>query len=460
MRRDFRISLTVAAFGLAAATFQMTAAAGSGSGAPLRHRFPFHPRPQASTLPTPIFAGGGSVPAQMLRAWGNQFGVTPGQPAAPSKANVEMLFASTNGPAGERYLINQAFDSQNTPAGSPTYTDTTNGRDWTFPYPNSNDPATYPDYVIGSPLSIALQTQYNSETLAQRGKAVQVPIVEAGIAMAYNLGPYASLGSRTQFVMSRKTYCGIYTGTIVDWSDPQVTADNGGTPVVSAATPIDAVYRADSAGSTFILTTHFNAVCAKAGVPYGQGVSETFSLPNPVPPNANFVGANGNAALINNVLMPANSTHGAVGYTGPSSVQPISKTGPPAAALINRMGVANMPTVAAVKEAFLKGPYTGPPPGWAPRPHTYVPDPRGNGSYPISGLIFMLFYHCFPAGDPDVPAMQAFFDAAMAPEISGLTTYDMLAEAAGLAELSNVRKKTVRTALMNVQLVPPMGTCR
>jgi phosphate transport system substrate-binding protein len=459
VNRDFRIMLTVAALGLAATTFQMAAAAGNGTGPSMHHRFPFHPRPQASTLPTPIFAGGGSVPATMLRNWGNLFGVTPGQPAQPSKANVEMLFASTNGPAGERYLINQAFDAVNTPAASPAYTDTTNRRDWTFPYPNATSAPTSPDYVIGSPLSIALQTQYNSQTLSQRGKAIQLPIVEAGIALAYNLGPNASLGSRTSLLLSRKSYCGIYTGTITDWSDAQVTADNGGTPVVSAPTPIDAVYRADSAGSTFILTTHFNAVCAKAGVPYGQGVSETFALPNPVPPNANFVGATGNTALINDVLHPANSAHGAVGYTGPSTIQQNNPNDPPAAALINRHGVANLPTVTAVKEAFALGPYTGPPPGWPVRPHTYVPDPKGRGAYPISGLIFMLFYHCFPAGDPDVPAMQAFFDAAMAPQVSGLTPYDTIAEAAGLAELTNLRKKTVRVAMMNIKLVPPMGTC-
>ncbi len=395
----------------------------------------------------------------MLRNWGNRYGVTPGQPAAPSKANVEMLFASTNGPAGERYLIDQAFDSMNTPAGNPAYTDTTNGRDWTFPYPNLSATPDAPDYVIGSPLSTALLSQYNSQTRPARGKAEQVPIVEAGIALAYNLGPYAALGSRPQLNLSRKSYCGMYTGVIVDWSDPQITADNGGMPVVSAPTPIDAVYRADSAGSTFILTTHLNAVCAAAGYPYAQGVSETFSLPNPLPPLANFVGATGNAALINDVLHPANTTHGAVGYTGPSSVQPISPGGPPAAALINRKGVANMPTVAAVKEAFLKGPYTGPPPGWPARPHTYVPDPKAKGAYPISGLIFMLFYHCFPNTNSDIPAMQGFFGAALAAQTSGPTAYDMDAETAGLAELTNGRKMTALDALSNIKFIPPSGKC-
>ena len=392
----------------------------------------------------------------MLRLWGNQYGVTPGQPASASKANVEMLFASTNGPAGERYLIDQAFDDETTPAANPPYQDTTNGRDWTFPYPNSGSAPGPPDFVIGSPLSTALLGDYDSETLPARGKAVQEPIVEAGIALAFNLGPNASLGSR-QFTLSRESYCGIYTGVISDWSDSQITDDNGGVPVVSASTPIDAVYRADPAGSTFIFTTHLNYVCAGAGYPYSQGVGESFTLPDPQPSGSNFVGATGNTALVNDVEHPANSSHGAIGYTGPSSIEPLGPL--PATALINKSGVANLPTVPAVKEAF-RGPYTTAPPGWPARARTYVPDPSHKGAYPIVGLIFMLFYHCYPSSNADVPAMQGFFDTALALENgAGLTTYDTLAEGSGLAELPDDRKMRVLTALSKIELVPSGGKC-
>ena len=240
-------------------------AGNTGTSRPAGVRTPISTRPigRTSGLPTPIFAGGGSVPALVLRNWGNLFGVTPGQPVNPSKRNVEMLFASTNGPAGERYLIDQAFDSMDTPAGNPQYMDTSNGRNWTFPYPNTMSAPAPPDYVVGSPLSNAQTMQYGYQTFPTRGPAEQEPLVYSAIALPYNLGPYSMLGSRT-FKLSRKSYCGIYTGVIIDWMDSQITADNGGMPVVSVSTPIDAVYRADSAGTTFIFTTHLNYVCARS----------------------------------------------------------------------------------------------------------------------------------------------------------------------------------------------------
>jgi ABC-type phosphate transport system substrate-binding protein len=438
------------------------AAAGTVRTSPAAQRpYGIHrPQPRDTGLPTPIFAGGGSVPAVMLRTWGNLYGVTPGQPTVPSKANVEMLFASTNGPAGERYLINQAFDNQTTPSANPIYTDTTNGRDWLFPYPSGTNPGTAPDYVVGSPLSIAQTNQYMSQTFPTRGAAEQQPLVFAGIALPFNLGPSSSLGSRI-FKLSRKSYCAIYTGVIIDWSDPQITADNGGSPVVSASTPIDAVYRADSAGTTFIFTTHLNFVCNPAGVPYSQGVGEIFNLPNPIPPGANFVGANGGTAMINDILHPANPAHGAVGYIGAGSVQPFNPSGPPAASVYNAKGFALQPTIAAVQQAFKNGPYTSAPPGYPDRNKTYVPDPKNKAAYPIVGQIYLLFYHCFPNTNVDVPAMQGFFNAALAPQNGmGPTAYDTIAEMNGLAELPDNRKMQVLNKFAKIKLVAPSGKCK
>src|SRR5579871_2200298 len=68
-----------------------------------------HAQRQTTGLPTAIFAGGGAVPALTLRAWGNTFGVTPGQPAPSNGFNIEMLYASSTGGSGQRYFINGAF---------------------------------------------------------------------------------------------------------------------------------------------------------------------------------------------------------------------------------------------------------------------------------------------------------------------------------------------------------------
>lgn len=426
-------------------------------------RIPISTRPigRTSGLPTPIFAGGGSVPALMLRSWGDTFGVALGQPVNPSKPNIEMLFASTNGPAGERYLIDQAFDNIDTPASKPPYNDTTNGRNWTFPYPNSMSAPAPPDYVVGSPLSNLQTMQYAYSTFPTRGPAEQEPLVYSAIALPNNLGPYSSLGSRT-LKLSRNTYCGIFTGLIIDWLDPSITADNGGMPVVSVSTPIDVVYRADSAGTTFIYTTHLNYVCGATSYPYNQGVGEIFNLPNPIPPGSNFVGAVGGSAMITDIQHPANPTHGAVGYIGAGSILPYVQNGLNPPSLINAAGRAVQPTIAAVKRAFRTGPYTSAPPGYPDRKKTYVPDPSGKKAYPIVGQIYFLFYHCFPASNPNIPAMQAFFHAALAPQNGGgPTIYDLLAENTfGLAELPDNRKNQVLRTIAQIKFVQSSGTCK
>jgi hypothetical protein len=43
--------------------------------------------------------------------------------------------------------------------------------------------------------------------------------VENPKALGFNLDPNATLGSR-QLILSRKSYCAIFTGTIVSWDAP------------------------------------------------------------------------------------------------------------------------------------------------------------------------------------------------------------------------------------------------
>jgi ABC-type phosphate transport system substrate-binding protein len=409
--------------------------------------------PRASGIPTPIYAGGGSVPALMLRAWGNLYGVTPGQPAPPGSPNVELLYAASSGGSGQRYFLAQSFDALSPIAPNPPYTDTTNGRNFTYPYPGS------PDFAIGSQLSIADHMTYKQNVRPTRGKAIVVPVAETAQALAYNLGPNASLGSRS-LKLSRASYCGIFTGVIVDWSDPQITADNGGSPVVSSPTTIDVVYRSDGSGTTFMLTDHLHDICAAAGHPFTGTVGETFPVPNPVPPGASFVGANGGSAEIAAVLHPL-SGHGAVGYITPSFVQPLNPSGPPAALVYNAAGNAVAPTGQSAYLAVLHGPFVAPPPGYPQTmPHTYITDPRASTAYPIVGMMMMYFYGCSPSSNPDIPAMKGFFTAALLPKFGGPpTAYDILAEQAGLGELPDVFKSHVLRAINSIQSVPPSGTC-
>src|SRR5580704_11717291 len=169
----------------AATAAAVPSAAGAATTVPGARPHPGAQRVQRQTagLPTPVFAGGGAVPALTLRAWGNTFGVTPGQPAPANGFNVEMLYASSTGGSGQRYFINGAFDTVSTIAANPVFTDVTNGRNFLYPYAGS------PDYSIGSQLSNADMANYDTLQLATRGKPLIVPVVENPQALGFNLGP-------------------------------------------------------------------------------------------------------------------------------------------------------------------------------------------------------------------------------------------------------------------------------
>jgi ABC-type phosphate transport system substrate-binding protein len=412
-----------------------------------------HAQRQTAGLPTPVFAGGGAVPALTLRAWGNTFGVTPGQPAPANGFNVEMLYASSTGGSGQRYFINGAFDSLSAIAANPAFTDVTNGRSFLYPYAGS------PDYAIGSQLSNADMANYNTLQLSARGKPLIVPVVENPQALGFNLGPNSTLGSRS-LTLSRQSYCGIFTGTISSWDNAQITADNGGVPVVSAPTTIDVVYRSDGSGTTFMLTDHLHDVCPPAGVPWNQGVGETFTVPSPVPPGSSFVAAKGGAAAVAAVENPI-AGHGAISYLTAAQVQPLSPTGPPASLVINRAGYAIPPTAQGAYEAVRYGPFAAPPPGYpATNPNTYITNPAAADAYPIVGMVIMYFYGCYSFTDPTIYATAGFFTASLFPTFGGPpSSYDALAQANGVGQLPDLFKFQVLGQLFATQLVPQGGTC-
>ncbi len=445
---------------LSSATVERAAAASPRQIRPQQEfRPPISRLPSASQTPTPIFAGGGSAAALVWRAWGDNYGVPVGQPAPPSKPNVEELFASSNEGAAVRYILNQAFDTQNTPASNPPYTDTTNGRNFTWPYPNAQSTPAPPDFTAGgSPFSQTLLSQYSSLDQATRGPLVVAQVLGTGEGLAYNLGPNSTLGSNL-LTLSRKSYCGIFTGLITDWDNAQITADNHGKAVVSASTPIELVYRTDYAGQTFITTLHLNAVCAAAGYPYTGGVTATFQPPSSPPAGSVFVGVSGSTNEEKEVLTPTQAP-GALGYLSSSYVQPQNPTGPPASNLINKAKAVVSLSVASTQAAIKNGPYVKAPSGYPTVKDAYLADPKGKASYPITGVIWAYTYTCYPSTNPDVAALKAFFAAALAIARGNPTAYDTLAINQGFAPLGTAAKGTSLRKFLQIRTIKPGGSCK
>jgi ABC-type phosphate transport system substrate-binding protein len=123
------------------------------------------------------------------------------------------------------------------------------------------------------------------------------------------------------------TYCAISNGTVSNWNDPAITADNGGTSVTGGVSePITFYFRSDSSGTTFNFENALDNQCNitfKApynSAPYGSpsrsaawtfGVGNTWAGPGSSgDPNPNFIGESGAP----NILAEVQTTPFSTGY--------------------------------------------------------------------------------------------------------------------------------------------------
>jgi phosphate transport system substrate-binding protein len=127
----------------------------------------------------------------------------------------------------------------------------------------------------------------------------------------YHLNVYKG-GANGGLRLSVKSLCGIYNGTITNWNDPSLTADNNNTsleslkdptPQASWSVPLIPVARSDSSGTTSIATRHWANVCAGqpgnlyttgattiSGAGAGSIVGQTYNVSNPNYPGVDTAG--------------------------------------------------------------------------------------------------------------------------------------------------------------------------
>lgn len=123
--------------------------------------------------------------------------------------------------------------------------------------------------------------------------ALHVPTVMGAVVTTYNLPGITTLR------FSPGTLAGIYLGTVKNWNDPLIRADNPG--VTLPATKITVVRRSDSSGTTSIFTDYLSKVSEQWRTSVGVGT--TVNWPT-------GIGARGNAGVAGTVK----STVGAIGY--------------------------------------------------------------------------------------------------------------------------------------------------
>jgi phosphate transport system substrate-binding protein len=267
-------------------------------------------------------------------------------------------------------------------------------------------------------LTSAEYATYVSNRKATQGEPFIFPTIGGPIVYGYRPKDIAK-----QVDLSAWSYCAIANGTIGNWNDPALTADNGGTSLSGGVSqPITFYYRSDGSGTSYLYTNHLNTQCTSSwpapynAPPYessGHSAAWTFGVnttwPGPTgsqPSGSNFVGASGNPG----VLAGIQSTPWATGYVegayAKSANPKVSQ-----AALQNGTSGGNpifvLPTNRAAVVGALKGvtssniTFGGCSDGVAcgtsrPECILYV-DPShfvspASGDYPIVGFSYLMFY--------------------------------------------------------------------
>ncbi|HVO84206.1 MAG TPA: phosphate ABC transporter substrate-binding protein PstS, partial [Syntrophobacteria bacterium] len=204
------------------------------------------------------------------------------------------------------------------------------------------------------------------EEMAQVKEGVQLlPMTAGTIVLAYNLP-----GNPKSLKLSRQVYPKIFNAEIKKWNDPLIAKENPDVKLPDL--DITVVRRADSSGTTFVFTKHLSAISEAWAKGPGFGTTVKWAESDKI------VAAPKN----DGVTATIKQTPGAIGYIEYGYAQ-MAKV--EMAALQNKAGKFVLPSEKSGAEALAK----------ATMPtdlRVWLPDPAGDGSYPIATYTWMIFY--------------------------------------------------------------------
>ncbi|MEH1904011.1 MAG: substrate-binding domain-containing protein [Nostoc sp.] len=374
---------------------------------------------QISTTPAPAGvtsingAGGGSIntlfvgtgtisPYAPQGSWFNTYGVgnpTTLNPPGPINPLVTFRYAAINSSVGVTAFFTQ------TPPPPPTTGATINPP---VSFADTDDPITGTEKLSAGP---------------NAGIPIQVPVITYGVALAYNpTGLNVPAGG---IKLSRATYLGILNGTITNWNDAKIKADNSGA-TIAGNKPIVVVRRSDNSANTFTLSSNLKAAF---GATWNRGVGEISiaqagGIPNPLPANtvvwpANFQFASGSKGVATKI----ETTAGAIGYVDNSTRL---ANGLQAAVLQNKAGTYNPISPTSIRNAFVGATDQDASPR---RIKLVVTDPTAANAYPLVSASYLLFYDKY-ANVKVANGIKGFIVWAL-----GTTAADNIAIARGYAPL-------------------------
>jgi len=192
---------------------------------------------------------------------------------------------------------------------------------------------------------------------------VQIASTLGTESLAYNLSGV----SNGQLKLTPQTIAGIFLGTIKNWNDPALAADNSGVTLPNQA--ISVVHRSDGSGTTYIFTDYLSTVSADWKSKVGKGKSVSWPVGQ---------GAKGNEAVATTIKQ----TPGAIGYVELAYVLQTNMT---QASLQNHDGKFVIPSPEGATAAA--GQYLS----INPTQFSIV-DAPGPKSAPISGYSWLMLY--------------------------------------------------------------------
>jgi phosphate transport system substrate-binding protein len=254
------------------------------------------------------------------------------------------------------------------------------------------------------------------EEMAKVPGGVQLlPMTAGEIALAYNVDGVKGLK------LPRDVYAAIFLGRITKWSDPKLKAANPGLTLPDK--DITVVRRADSSGTTFVLTTHLSAISEEWKK--GPGIGTTVKWAQ----SDKFVAAPKN----DGVTATIRQTPGSIGYVEYS----FAKFAKIEMALAqNKAGQFVAPGGTGGAEALASVRLPNDLRAW-------LPDPEGTGAYPIVTYTWLLAYKKNP--DPrKAAALRELVDYC-------LTDGQKMSAQLGYIALPDRVADAVRNASANIQ---------
>jgi phosphate transport system substrate-binding protein len=194
---------------------------------------------------------------------------------------------------------------------------------------------------------------------------VLLPVTAGKIVLAYNLpkGP-------KELKLSREAYPKIFLGEITNWNDPLIAAANPG--VALPDQEITVVRRADSSGTTYVFTQHLSAISEAWKNGPGRGTTVNW------PSSDKFIAAPKNDGITATIKQ----TPGSIGYIEYGFAK-LTKL--PMASLENQSGQFVQPSLESGQAALANV-------EMPPDLRAWLPDPEGEGAYPIVTYTWLLFY--------------------------------------------------------------------